>query len=83
MKIILCIAICGALAGCVGAEQQPSVAKLATPYTGFTLSLGVVHDDARGVTCWYATGGYGGTSPALSCLPDSQIKAKQHEQPNA
>jgi len=33
----------------------------------------VIHDDARGVTCWHYVGGNQG---GISCLPDSQLQQK-------
>ena len=78
VKIVALTASLLLLAGC---PSQP----VATPFDtvahattdaerGWTTPVRTVHDAKHGVTCWYMAGGYGGSSPALSCLPDSQIK---------
>jgi len=36
-------------------------------------SVRVIHDDARGVTCWHYVGVNQG---GISCLPDSQLQQK-------
>lgn len=80
MRAIAILAISALLAGC-DYPSDPVPAKSDTVAhapidagRGWQSELRTVHDDKHGVTCWYMTGGYNGSSPALSCLPDSQIK---------
>lgn len=62
------------LTACKASSELPAPAGVAgkpMEFNGSTIET--FHDAEHGVTCWVTTGGYGGTSPAMSCLPDSQI----------
>lgn len=67
-RLALCLLLLAALAGCDPRPETP-------PQT-----LDVLHDDARGVTCWQSSRNY----VSLSCLPDwmlqSQLQAGNERQ---
>lgn len=62
------------LTACRHPSDPPTPASVAgkpMEFNGSTVET--FHDAEHGVTCWVTAGGYNGTSPAMSCLPDSQI----------
>lgn len=82
MRAIAIIAA-GLLAGC-NQTQPPSAHDTVAnaPLDAgrdSTAEVRTVHDSKHEVTCWYMTGGYSGSSPAISCLPDSQITRNPNE----
>jgi hypothetical protein len=66
------------LVGCGGdasGTRTPTQEVLVIPGTNlYDKGLRVIHDDKRSVTCYYTEGGYNGTSPALSCVPDLHMR---------
>jgi hypothetical protein len=53
----------------------PAPVAASKTWTGYPVEIRTMHDDLHEVTCWYATGGYGGGSPAISCLPDAWLSS--------
>ena len=80
MKALIALA-CTALAGCTlkdagpPREEAPVIVGAYAPvrWSNYSAPVFVIHDEERAVTCWTLTGGYNSSSPALSCLPDSQL----------
>lgn len=68
----LALLVCAGITACTQQPQPQQAAPVAEMRIGYN-KLTVVHDRKHAVTCWYVTGGYGGDSPAISCLPDRQI----------
>ena len=60
-RLALCLLLLATLAGCEPRQETP-------PQT-----LDVLHDDARGVTCWQSSRNY----VSLSCLPDWMLQGQE------
>lgn len=68
VAVVLCVYFFGSRH-----PASPVPAPVAQGETGVhdsPVKIRTVHDEVHQVTCWYTTGGYGGTSPSISCLPD-------------
>ncbi|UVM53543.1 hypothetical protein LOY37_14265 [Pseudomonas sp. B21-012] len=59
-RFALCLLLLATLAGCDTRPETPPQA------------LDVLHDDARGVTCWQSSRNY----VSLSCLPDWMLQGQ-------